>query len=266
MRRVNTQHVIVIFGLVFCGVLLIYLYMHNKEAFVIPPDINVDIYVISLRHADRLQHITEQNRKLSTDGSIKMEIFDAVKGDKLDIDDLTKSGVLDKSMQPHDNAKKREIGCYLSHYKMYEKIKAESNKYRQYTIIFEDDIKILTDTFIDDVKSALQKLTDNNIDFDMLFLGTLSNNYGEQAIDNIYYTDKSVNTLAGAHAILINNRNIDKIIENTKYIDNPIDHKLGNLARDDLLTILMLKPGICGQQETLLSTIRDSRVIDNFTP
>jgi len=210
---------------------------YNKELFT--DNFNIQIYVISLRHADRLQNIADQEYTINR----KIEIFDAVKGDNLNINELQEMGVLDKLMASDETHRKREIGCYLSHFRLYEKIQAENKD--GYSIIFEDDFQILSDTFNDDVNTAIHKLSENNIEFDMLFLGNSSNNYGTQLVDNIYYTNKTTNGLTGTHAILINNKNIGKIINCTKYIDTSIDWKLGNLDRQNMLNVFLLNPVIC---------------------
>jgi GR25 family glycosyltransferase involved in LPS biosynthesis len=219
---------------------------------------DIDMYVISLRHEPRLKNIKDQELLINK----RIQIFDAVKGDKLNIQELANSGILDQSMNSDDKTRKREIGCYLSHQKLYEQIRNYSKT--KYSIIFEDDFKILSETFYNDIEDILQKMSDKNIDFDMIFLGNLSSSYGEHIVDNIHYITKNTNGLAGTHSILINNKNINKIIEHTKYIDNPIDWKIGNLANENKLTILILNPSICVQLDTLVSTIHDTNMIENY--
>ena len=147
----------------------------------------------------------------------------------------------------------------MSHLKIYYMIQEQSQS--DYTVIFEDDFDILTNNFINDINSAINSI--DNIDFDMLFLGNNQENYlpnieknrGELIADNVYKFNKA-QYFYGTHAILINNKNISKIIENLKLIDKPIDYKIQSLAMDDKLNIFTLYPIIVDQLNGIESTIQ----------
>ena len=171
---------------------------------------------------------------------------------------MINDGVISKSWKNGVEYKKREIGCYLSHYKIYNLIK-ESQSSSDYTIIFEDDFKITSTHFLDDIEKALDNIED---DFDMLFLGNLNNNHGVKIKDNIYYVDKN-EQLIGTHAILINNKNIEKIIKVTSDIDMAIDLKIDSLVKNNKINVLVMYPTIV-IQESKDSNIRNM-AIETFT-
>jgi glycosyl transferase family 25 len=213
-------------------------------------DEKMKIYVISLKREDRLKNIEEQRKKI---GDHSLEIFDAIKGDQINIDKLMEDGVISKSWKNGPVYKNREIGCYLSHYYIYNKI--VTNKAPGYTIIFEDDFLIKDDHFLENVKNAIK---DTNGNFDILFLGNHNNNHGEPIKNNIYYVNNA-ETLIGTHSYLINNKNIGKIISETENIDMAIDLKLDHLSKTNKLDILVIYPTFVNQgSET--SNIRDMSI------
>lgn len=231
------------YKLLFIGLLLLIIIVVNGfslsyytyESFVTNDDFK--LYVISLKREDRLNNIEEQQTKIDN----KIEIFDAVKGDSLDIEQLIKDGTISDSWRNGPEYKKREIGCYLSHYNIYKKILENQNS--KYTIIFEDDFQIKSDNLMKDVKKALDSI---NEDFDMLYLGNHDNNKGELFKNNIYRIDFN-NRLTGTHAYVINNKNIQKIVDETKFVDAAIDWKIFNLSKEKKLNVFVIYPTIVDQ-------------------
>lgn len=229
------------------------------DSFVNKLDVPLQFYVISLRHEDRLNNIKKQQEKLSQE----VIIVDAVKGDKLDLDSLVESGIVilqDGNFRQGERARKREIGCYLSHLKIYEMI--IENEESGYTVIFEDDFIITSDSLIHDVKLAVGKLNERNIQFDILYLGNLQSNHGENIIDNLYYPDKN-DVLYGAYGYLINNANINRIYDKTHIITKAIDERLTDLMKQGELNIALLHPNIIDPWGAQTSTINDTS-IDTF--
>ena len=213
---------------------------------------NIKMYVISLKHKHRLDNIKEQQSKINTN----IEIFDAVKGDKININQLMDDNILSRdwvntNTNPH---KLREIGCYLSHYNIYTKI--QNDKLTGYTIIFEDDFNIQPDNFEENIISLIKT---SNDDFDMIYLGNNNNNHDKLINNNLYTHDNNV-PLNGTHGYIVNNKNIEKIIKLTKYIDTPIDVKIHNLAKNDELTILVVNPTIVNHPNDSPSTIEDMNI------
>ena len=210
-----------------------------------------DMYVITLGKQERIENIKNQEKKINN----KIEIFDAVNGLKLDINYLQNNNILvnQNTLSENYNHKMGEIGCYLSHLNIYKKIKKNNKK--RYTIIFEDDFLINSDNLIDEVKKAIDVLNSKNIDFDFLFLGNLNDNHGENISDNLYYIDNN-NNLYGTHGYIINNKNIDKIIDNLNKIIKPIDNSIQDLSYDKVFNTIVIYPNLVNQESQLKSTIK----------
>jgi GR25 family glycosyltransferase involved in LPS biosynthesis len=210
-----------------------------------------DMYVITLGKQERLQNIKNQEKKINN----KIEIFDAVNGLKLDINYLKNNNILvnENTLSENYNHKMGEIGCYLSHLNIYKKIKEDNKK--GYTIIFEDDFLINSSNFIDDVKKAIDVLNSKNIEFDFLFLGNLNDNHGENISDNLYYIDNN-NNLYGTHGYIINNKNIDKIINNLNKIIKQIDNSIQDLSYNKVFNTIIIYPNLVNQESQLKSTIK----------
>lgn len=222
------------------------------EKFKNSNDIISDIYVITLGKKERIDNIKEQEVKINN----RITRFNAVNGLKLNINNLIKKNVLDKNykLSGHKNSNhaKREIGCYLSHLNIYKKIK----KYNKngYTIIFEDDFLVKSPNLKDDIQKSIDKLNNKNIDFDYLYLGSNQINYGEHIIDNLYYVNPKQH-LFGTHAYVINNKKIDKIIDNIKIIKRPIDVAIKDLSNNRIFTTIIMYPNTVIQNKSFKSTV-----------
>jgi GR25 family glycosyltransferase involved in LPS biosynthesis len=209
----------------------------------------LQMYVISLKHADRMANIKKQEEKIGQ----TITIFDAVKGDFVDIEPLIAAGVLDKKYKTPTKREKREIGCYMSHLQLIQQINQTSG----YTIIFEDDFNIVSNTFLQDLSAIFKTLEEKQIDFDLLFLGTLTNNKGDPVVDTVYKQNKGQD-LWGTHAYIVNNKHLAKILDGINVMDRPIDNQYDILGRQDKLINLMIDPAMVNQQvDTLGSTIGD---------
>ena len=211
---------------------------------------NIDVYVISLRNKNRLNNIKEQQKKTK----YEIKIFDAIRGDHLDLEELIKNKITDKKWGGKGHkitSRKREIGCFLSHSNLYNKIKYDNKP--GYTIVFEDDFSIMINNFDQYIYDTINKLNKNNIDFDILYLGNWKNNHKDNIIDDIYTVD--INTpLTGTHAMLFNNKNINKIVDNLDIADDAIDQKLKKIGRYKI-KILVLYPIIIDQSGATTSDI-----------
>jgi len=206
---------------------------------------NINYYVISMENEDRMNNIIEQTKKINehNNANISIEIVDAIVGKNLDLQKLRDIGILSSTAELGDDEykQKNEIGCYLSHMKVYETIKQKNNS--GYSVIFEDDFKI-NNYFLDILDTTISKLQNIDVDFDYLFLGIAGNN-GEQVVDNIFNISPDISYQA--HGYLINNKNIDKIIEKMKYIETVLDVQIFNKGKQKELNVLRIYPTIVDQ-------------------
>jgi hypothetical protein len=219
----------------------------------------IEFYVISMKKENRLANIQNQLDKINSGKTeqtkLVINVVDAVVGVDLNQQELIEKKILSDNYKGNGDfeskQRKSEIGCYMSHCKIYNLIKERNQP--GYSVYFEDDFNIVDGDFLKNVERALELSKES--DFDIMYLGTNYSNHGEQIKDNLYKIDKG-GSLYGAHAILINNKSIDKLIEQTKFITVPIDVRLEELCRSDEIKGLVIYPHLVLQQfDKLDSTI-----------
>ena len=166
----------IIFILLIIVILILY---KNREYF---KNTDFNIYLISLeKDVERREKILKY---------IEPDIIFSVDGSTLDRELLIKNGKLDTNSK----LKLGEIGCYLSHINLIDK----SLNSEKYTIIFEDDVKIESDT----INKISKIINDAPKDFQILCLGY---NYYEE-----YSEFSEIKYLFGSQAYVINPRNINR--------------------------------------------------------
>jgi GR25 family glycosyltransferase involved in LPS biosynthesis len=212
---------------------------------------DIDFFVISLRNLHRLTNIENQNKKLNAN----INIIDAVNGLDIDQNKLLKDATLSLFFSDIGNLKRnKEIGCFMSHEKIYKNIKENTNR-KKYSLILEDDFNVIPE----DISQSLNRLlqTIGTVDFDILFLGNTFDNVGLQIKDNVYSIDKNKYTI-GNFAYLVNNSNIDKLITLIKPIDSPIDNKIDTLIKKDKLNCMVVYPNLFNYMIEITSEILQS--------
>jgi GR25 family glycosyltransferase involved in LPS biosynthesis len=219
--------------------------LDKKEKFTELEEI-VDVYVVTLKNPERLLNIALQEKKFN----IPIKIIDALYGPNIDTNELLKNGDLLPEFNNDKISRKKEIGCYQSHKIIYDLI--SKNKTKKYTLVLEDDFNVMNDNFREVFENILKNI--NDLDFDIIFLGNTFDNIGTQYKENIYYIDKNKKTI-GTFAYIINNKNIDKIINLTKLINEPIDIKLNNLIVSGLLNAYVINPNIINYKDSITSEI-----------
>jgi GR25 family glycosyltransferase involved in LPS biosynthesis len=204
----------------------------------------IDYYVIHISNKNELRsnNIINMSNKINN----KINIFEAIKGSEI-------NNVLDYDQNINFNFKYNhinEVGCYLSHLLL---IKSLINSKYKYTIIFEDDFNIHNIDFNEEVNKILNKIDD----FDILYLGNLTDNHGLRYKDNIYYINPNEN-LWGTHAYLINNKNATKIYNHLLNLNLAIDNKYKELIKNKLINAYVIYP-------ILVSIINDGSSIQQTT-
>jgi hypothetical protein len=198
---------------------------------------------------DRIENMKKQQEKINKN----VELIDAVVGDNLDLDELIHNGTLSPnaelfandslSQEELDKIHKREIGCWLSHKKLYETI-INKNITTGYSIILEDDYNLVYD-FNEKLKQTINTIEDNNLRFDIIFLGLITNNIGEQLVDNIYKMGDKVHY--GTHGYLVNNKSIKKLNQLMSYITTTVDVEIIDKGKTNQLLIYRLNENIINQ-------------------
>lgn len=177
----------------------------------------IDYYVISMKgQNNRIENIKTQQRKLN----VTINVFDAIIGEDVDMNNVPNQIVAD-NFKENSKHRKREIGCFLSHYYILKLIESNGNP-DGYTVIFEDDFNIVVDKFEEYLKSTLESMS--QYEFDMLYIDTLSNNMGDPLIKNVCKIDVTKD-FYGTQAYIVKNSSINRLLDATWTIDMPIDRK-----------------------------------------
>jgi len=146
--------------------------------------------------------------------------------------------------------KSGEIGCYLSHHIIIKNI---MNSYsNDYTVIFEDDV-VFKDTLHEDIKKIINNLNGLCVEWDIIYLGNITNNHKEQIIDNIYTVDEN-NVCTGTHALLVNNKNAEKIYKSNCNIVHAIDFQYKINIDNKHLNGFVIYPQLCFQQNDVYAS------------
>lgn len=196
------------------------------------------IHIINLPHRPdrRASILAELNKHNITN----YDFVEAIPGSGLNLDTIS----IDKNYRP---LRPNEIGCYLSHVKVYEKILLSDQEIH---LILEDDVY-----FINNFKNKLFQILDRVklVEWDVFYIGI--NCYWPECKKGkyvyrplgIYYPD---NIAYGTHAYLIKKSTINKIYDSLFPI---------RWAIDVLLTALDLK------RLSLINTIAKVDNIDSDT-
>jgi len=213
---------------------------------------NLPIFIISLPEAtDRRARM----QKILGDMGLSFEFIDAVDGRKFDVIN-----------HPHYNPEKRlrcfgrhlnggEIGCILSHRKIYEKMVDENI---ERALIFEDDVLLRDDFF-----PVLEKIEQLSIPFDMMrFFGSPKLERLKMRnvlkLDDTHYLVRHSGMPGGSHATLMTLDGAKKMIRHTQRTSYPIDALLGRswLTGMNWYTV---RPGIAAQDLSFVSAIGEDR-------
>jgi GR25 family glycosyltransferase involved in LPS biosynthesis len=225
---------------------------------------NVDFYVITMGNPDRLENITRQIEKMNNNNeSYKVTInkTDAVVGKNLDLDQLIKDGILTPEIYQENNKafnsnlenRKNEVGCCMSHYKTYQTIANRNSS--EYSVIFEDDFDV-NDEFLYQLDQIITDTINEKIHFDILMLAIVGHN-GNKIYSNIETINCKNTECYLAHAYLINNKSIDKILDAMKFIDKIADVQIFEKHNEGKIKVLRLESSIVNQNSTY-TTIRNN--------
>lgn len=208
----------------------------------------IDVYIIHMNgNIQRRKNIEEQKKKMK--GPFNIILFPAVNGKTLNFKELKKNeGKLDNEWIHNHGKRKGEVGCYLSHRNIIDKIRKEKeNSHSKYSIIFEDDFKVQTDDLYSSVKKIIDTLHEEKKDFDMIYLGNLNHNHSEKIKDNIY-TFNTKQHLWGTHGYLIKNDSSDKIFSLIQQMKSPIDTIYQYMLYKNKLKGYVIYPTIINQE------------------
>jgi GR25 family glycosyltransferase involved in LPS biosynthesis len=205
----------------------------------------------------RMENITENVRILNQ----PIVIFNAVRGDDLDRDDI--NGSLRK-LDPHmtnvfDFKPKNinQLGCYMSHVLLLRSL-FETPVNVPYTVVFEDDFHLAKgmDTH-GEIIELLKTMEEIDPDFDLLFMGVFGDPCDTMLTTNppqICSMNKNV-VIYGTHGYIVNNKKAKHIYDNLHTITTVIDVKYFDLIREGTLKGYFIKPFLVNQNLSFGTTI-----------
>ena len=238
------------------------------------------VYIITLKKStDR------QDRFKDILAGLNYEIFWGVNGYELSLDELYDENIYSSDITKNRNITKSdltfgEIGCALSHLKIYQEI--IDNNYKK-VLILEDDIFVKVENsekFI----SVFSELPD---DWDLLYLGYLDNNlvmkfktklminiiipllnmlgfnrYSADEFRRMYPKTYSENldisgSHYGTHAYAVTDRAAKKILQFQKPVSMAHDNAIGYMIMHDMLRAYKVKEMVFFQDLELPTTIEN---------
>jgi glycosyl transferase family 25 len=225
---------------------------------------NIPVFVINLkRSAERRLHTTEQLNELS----VTFQFVEAIDGDLITEQEIRNSndyGIYKSGF--HSNyLGKEEIGCALSHLKIFRKMVDEKI---ELACILEDD-----NNYSKDFKDLLVTGNLFTADWDILYLGQHSacttkeaqSRNKKQLVLLKYYIGEAIEVPYGSYAYLINNEAAKKILNITYPVRIPFDSYIGNSAAIGVRTFL-LSPSCVFNSSLFSSTIYLNRNTIYSTP
>jgi GR25 family glycosyltransferase involved in LPS biosynthesis len=226
--------------------------------------IHINYYLLHCsEHKERQTHVNYICSKLD----IPISIFDGICTKNININTENIKTYLQKfdyNLKIKNNfcfSLSGQIGCYLSHHLLVKQILKQMSIYIKnsnnlcYSVIFEDDVNWINLNLHIEIKQIINNLLELGIDWDIVFLGNLNNNHGKQLKGNIFYLNQRINCF-GTHALLLNNKNIQKIYSFNCLIRNEIDSHYKFLIDNNKLKGFVIYPPLCLQNTSLLSNIK----------
>lgn len=230
----------------FTATLLVFLIVFRQNVPLVPLAPNFDTYVINMqKNASRMNHFRRQynNSELASRPFTRVE---AVNGLAMS-DDEFKSHVSPRvyiGLNMLSTSRRRigddqltpgMIGCYLSHYKVYEMIRASGTPY---AIVFEDDARINRRVYTGAVQAIVEEDGTIPKDWDIILLGHICKKC-ERATPYV----KIPRYFWGTHGYMISQKGVAAMMKYREpEITMQIDHLMSQLCQEDKLRIYALHP------------------------
>jgi len=226
------------------------------------------IYIINLKtRTDRIIYMEKLMNLLEIDKN-KIKLFEAIVGDDLkkeDINNILSISSLETLYNGGNNHKdirtKGAIGCYLSHYKIWEEI--INNNYNN-CLILEDDVYSNIDAkeFNEYINSVPNVYDIALLSWFNLWFDPLENTKKKTVINDYWYKYNSVN-IFGAAGYLISRKGAEKLIKDAFPICYQVDAYMNilNFLNKDFIRYVA-KTSILNQNLFLLTNIQTYNCVE----
>lgn len=202
----------------------------------------IDYYVINLERRKDRRHVIQQ--RLDKFNIHRAKFVKAIDGHIQDLKPIFDNKLILNKYHNYIRRefRKGEVGCYISHYNVWEMFK---NSNADYGIVFEDDIVIL-----DDFNTKLPQILEQSlkIDWDILYIGrNCIKHYQEKCAGEVAITDdigipKELGY--GAFAYVINKKGVKKIMKHAFPAKDPTDDYFVRLNKEGLIKAYVSKKDI----------------------
>jgi glycosyl transferase, family 25 len=224
---------------------------------------NIPVFVINLqRSADRRTHTVNQLNDLD----VPFQIIEAVDGAKLSNQEVRNNkeyGIWKCGLRTR-YLLNEEIGCVLSHMKIYRKMISEGI---ELACILEDD-----NDYNKELKDFLVFETINVVDWDLLYLGHHAGRLNKgirsrnkKKVLNNYHIGEAIEVPFGTYAYIIRKEAAEKLLNNCFPISKPADHYTGNAPSLGIRTFVV-SPPCAFNNPSFCSTIHTSEKIIYTNP
>ena len=208
------------------------------------------IFVINLaRSPDRRRFIADRLGRLG----LEHEFFPAADGATLTEADLVNYDRKARLKAFGCDLLPNELGCYLSHYRIYQKIVAENIPR---ALILEDDVEIA-----DDLPAILEALAEAPVDWELIRFSGLRARKGRKIEDILegYRVVRLLDVASGAQAYLLNRQGAEKLAAYGKNIIRQVDVMLDRYW-DNGLRIMAVQPYPVRPSRNFESTIGPAQI------
>lgn len=203
------------------------------------------LFVINLaRSPDRRQFMSEQLLRLG----LPFDVFRAVDGHTLTDGDLVAYNREKRLRSFGDDLTPTEIGCYLSHYRLYRKIVTERIPR---AVVFEDDTEIS-----DDLPAILRALENSPESWEFIRLAGLRERKGKEVayLGHGYRAVRLRHTACGSQAYIVNQQGARKLLDYGKEITRQVDITIDRYWENGL-RIMAVQPYPAWPSSRFVSTI-----------
>ena len=187
----------------------------------------IGIYIINMKYrTDKKKRMEDELKKHNLDGNF----IEAIVGYDIDIDKMIENKLINNKLDR--NLRRGEIGCYLSHIKVWKSFLRSNDKY---ALILEDDA-VFIDGFKDKLRDLLKEIT---FPFDMIYLNdNCEHHFGEDCLHGIKKSENIFDpgTVGyGLYGYLLSREGAKKLIEISLPIEIPIDDKTMQMHKEGTL-------------------------------
>lgn len=225
---------------------------------------NIPVFVINLkRSAERRHHTTEQLNDLG----VPFQIIEAIDGAELSDQEIQNNRDFNiyKCGMHSRYLLKEEIGCTLSHLKIYRHMVDEKI---ELACILEDD-----NDYLKDFKDLLVDGHLSIVEWDLLYLGHHSGCTSKEAqsrkknqlLPFNYFIGEAIEVPYGSYAYIINIEAAKKLLNRAYPIRIPFDSYIGNASAIGIRTFL-LSPPCAFNNSSFNSTIYNDQKFIYSTP